>query len=214
MSFVARFVVLTLVVGWVSPADAQSLWQQRKPSQAFLFYDTQARYVGDLLTVIVSENTDVDNKEQRSLGKETDTSTNVGLLHSVKGIFGTSSGALNESSQTASSRNFDGNAEFSSERLFSDRITVTVTDVLPNGDLVISGRRKINVAGDQRCLVISGIVRWQDVPAGQYDHVPLRRQSADGLRRQGRRVAFHEARLAGASNELGLAVLRGRRKLR
>jgi flagellar L-ring protein precursor FlgH len=151
------------VAAWAAPVSAQSLWDKRSPSKTFLFSDTQARRVGDLLTVVVSESTDVDNKEQRSLGKETEANSEFSLAHSAKGIFGSSTGALSGSGSMASDRQFDGNAEFSSERVFTDRVTVAVMDVLPNGNLVISGRRHIDVAGDKRCLVISGIARHEDV---------------------------------------------------
>jgi flagellar L-ring protein precursor FlgH len=160
-----RYILPVLLLATWIPQSlcAQSLWDRRDPERAFLFYDTQARHVGDLLTVVINENTDVDNKDQRSLGKETDTRASFNLLHSAAGVFGNSTGKLTESSNTTSNRTFDGKAEFSSERMFLDRFTVTVTDVLPNGNLAVSGRRHVNVGGDRRCLILSGIVRYEDV---------------------------------------------------
>lgn len=141
----------------------QSLWDNRRPERAFLFYDTQARRVGDLLTVLVNENTDVANQDKRLLNKETDSGANLSLSHSATGIFGNSAGALSEKLGSDSQRDFSGNSAFASERQFSDRITVAVTDVLPNGNLVIGGRRRVAVEGDNRFLVISGLVRPVDV---------------------------------------------------
>jgi flagellar L-ring protein precursor FlgH len=159
-----RFLVFFLAgLALASPCAAQSLWDQRTPARAFLFHDVQARHVGDLLTLVVSETTDVDNQEQRKLGKATDASSDLGLSHSVSGILGNSSGDLAESFSSSSDRNFNGNAKFSSARAFIDQVTVTVSDVLPNGNLVISGRRRVNVDGDERDLVVSGIVRSLDV---------------------------------------------------
>jgi flagellar L-ring protein precursor FlgH len=105
----------------------------------------------------------VENKDQRSLTKETDTSGTVDLSHSASGIYGSSVGALAEKFGVGSKRDFGGNSAFSSERAFSDRITVTVIDVLPNGNLVVSGRRQVNIEGDARGLVVSGIVRTSDI---------------------------------------------------
>jgi len=72
-------------------------------------------------------------------------------------------GALGENFGLDSERDFSGNSAFASERQFSDRITVAVMDVLPNGNLVIGGRRRVAVEGDNRILVISGLVRLVDV---------------------------------------------------
>lgn len=164
MLMVSRFLTACLAaLALASPCAGQSLWDKRNPVKAFLFYDVQARRVGDLLTLIISETTDVDNQEQRKLGKATDASAKFGLSHSAKGVFGESSGDLEESFGSSSERGFDGNAQFSSARAFTDQITVTVTDVLPNGNLVISGKRRVNVDGDERDLAVSGIVRYWDV---------------------------------------------------
>ncbi|MCA9156052.1 MAG: flagellar basal body L-ring protein FlgH, partial [Planctomycetales bacterium] len=50
--------VATCAASFIHPPAgfAQSLWDNRQPSKAFLFQDTQARHVGDLITVLVSEN--------------------------------------------------------------------------------------------------------------------------------------------------------------
>lgn len=147
------------------PCAAQSLWEKRDPAKAFLFHDVQARRVGDLLTLLISETTDVANQEQRKLGKTTDSSSKFGFAHSASGVFGNSSGDVAEDFSSSSDRNFDGSAKFSSARAFVDQVTVTVTDVLPNGNLVISGKRRVDVDGDERDLVVTGIVRYWDIRA-------------------------------------------------
>jgi flagellar L-ring protein precursor FlgH len=63
----------------------------------------------------------------------------------------------------SSDRNFDGQSQYSVAQDFSDRITVQVLDILPNGNLVLGGRRQRLVAGELRTLVISGTVRYFDV---------------------------------------------------
>jgi flagellar L-ring protein precursor FlgH len=146
-------------------SSAQSLWDKRHPTKAFLFHDTQASRVGDLLTIVISEDTDVNNEESRSLGKETEAGSQFNLAHAAAGVFGNSSGKLTESGSLTSDRSFDGNAKFSSARDFTDRLTATVVDVLPNRSMVILGRRHVDVAGDRRCLVFSGIVRYEDISA-------------------------------------------------
>lgn len=142
-----------------------SLWDRRKPSKTFLFYDVQARQVGDLLTLLIMEATDVDNSETRALDKESEDSGLLNLTTATGGDLGTSSANLEGQGRGSASRGFDGSATFSSARQFNDRITVTVMDVLPNGNLRIAGRRKLTVAGDSRTLCVSGVVRPVDIRA-------------------------------------------------
>jgi len=144
---------------------APSLWDRRKPSKIFLFYDTQARQVGDLLTLLISESTDVDNSESRALEKESDDRGLLDVTTSTSGDLGASAANLQGEGQSTSKRGFDGSAKFSSARQFTDSVAVTVLEVLPNGNLRIGGRRRIHVAGDQRVLCVSGIVRPVDVRA-------------------------------------------------
>jgi len=144
---------------------APSLWDRRKPSKIFLFHDTQARQVGDLLTLLITESTDVDNSESRALEKESDDRGLLDVTTSTSGDLGASAANLTGEGQSTSKRGFDGSAKFSSARQFTDRVAVTVLEVLPNGNLRIAGRRRIHVAGDQRVLCVSGIVRPIDVRA-------------------------------------------------
>ena len=52
--------------------------------------------------------------------------------------------------RATSDNKFDGKADYGTERTFSDQITVVVEDVLPNGNLVVLGKREREVAGDKQ----------------------------------------------------------------
>jgi flagellar L-ring protein precursor FlgH len=143
-----------------SGAPAQDLVSpQRNPALWRLYIDTQAREIGDVLTIVISENTDVDNKDERALNKDTE----------AKGLFNFNTDANGQTSSvkvdgtTTSSRKFDGKSEYTVERGFSDRISVAVLDVQPNGNLVVGGKRQHFVAGEVRTLAISGVVRMNDI---------------------------------------------------
>ncbi|MGB6044801.1 MAG: flagellar basal body L-ring protein FlgH [Pirellulales bacterium] len=142
---------------------AQSLWHRRTESKVFLFRDTQARQIGDLVTIVVKENTDVDHKDERALEKQTESSGQFNYAGASAGdnSSNSSSASLDISNQTE--RKFDGSSELTVEREFSDRITVSVLDVLPNGNLVVGGKRRQLVAGEARTLIISGIVLQIDI---------------------------------------------------
>jgi flagellar L-ring protein precursor FlgH len=61
---------------------------------------------------------------------------------------------------------FSGAANMTTNRVFTDRLAVTVVDIMPNGNLVIEGYRSRVVAGEERVLRITGVVRQQDVGVG------------------------------------------------
>lgn len=156
--------VLVLAAGALAaPAAADSIWQRRHPDHTFLFYDSKARGVGDLITVLVAQNTDVDNRDEREMSKETQASEAFKFAGSTSGGIGPQSTSANVSLSNKADRDFKGDATYRSERAFNDRITVTVVDVLPNGNLVISGKRRVWIAGDEAVLVISGVVRGLDI---------------------------------------------------
>lgn len=150
-------------------ARADSIWDRRDPRYAFLFQDNRARSVGDILTVVISENTTATEREQRGLDKSNDASGNVQFAGSSSADGGAGrTGALSFSLTDAFRRRFNGNAQFTAGRQFTDRMAVTVVDVLPNGNLVVEGYRSRVVAGEERVLRLTGVIRPQDVGLGNF----------------------------------------------
>lgn len=142
---------------------ADSLWKKRDPQRAYLFYDSRARNVGDLLTLIISEASEVDNSENRSLNKDSSNSVSGDYSGSSSGGFAAQAASASLDIASSAKRAFSGKANYRDSREYTDQITVTVVDVLPNGNLVISGRRCLSIAGEQRTLVVSGVVRPIDL---------------------------------------------------
>jgi len=159
----STFVMMLLSVTLSQSAHAQtryqSLWDKRDPRKAFLFRDIKARNVGDFLTIAIVENTDVANSDSRGMSKQTDTSASGGFSYNGFGASGDATASLG----AKSSRAFDGDTNFSSDRKFLDRFSVTVIDRLPNGNMVVSGSRDVMIEGDLRRLTLSGIVRGDDI---------------------------------------------------
>ena len=56
-------------------------------------------------------------------------------------------------------------------------MTARVSDVLPNGDLVVEGVREVDINGDRQIVVLTGVVRAADVSAGQRRAVDVRSAS-------------------------------------
>src|SRR5262245_17522485 len=65
----ATLLAVVLFASLPHAARADSIWDRREQRSAFLFVDSRARRVGDVLTVVVREATDIDNKEKRALNK-------------------------------------------------------------------------------------------------------------------------------------------------
>ena len=147
----------------VQVSQADSLWDNRDHRSAYLFTDNRARRVGDLLTVTVREVTGAKNNEGRKLKKGTATSGKFNFLGKISGNGAEKAAAADVSSSHSSDRKFEGSAEYDSDRRFLDQMTVTVVDVLPNGNLVVEGFRKRVVSNETRLLRVSGIVRPNDI---------------------------------------------------
>ena len=143
--------VLVLFALWPLPSRAQSIWQQRNPRFAYLFEDSKAKYVGDVVTILVSENTDLQNRDQRTLDKSSD------------GAFSFDSSAANVDITGNSSRSFDGSSQYRVAQEFTDRITVQVLEVLPNGNLLVGGIRRRVIGEEERQLEVSGTIRPIDI---------------------------------------------------
>jgi flagellar L-ring protein precursor FlgH len=144
---------------------AESIWQRRSQRYGYLFNDQRARNIGDIVTVLVVETSAINQREQRQLKKATDTSAKFTYSGSSSSDGGGRKGAANIAGDLSSNRSFDGNAQLSSDRQFTDTLTATVVDVLPNGNLVIEGHRVRVVSGEQRLLRVTGIVRPVDLTA-------------------------------------------------
>lgn len=160
------FASLAFFVFSGSLLNAESIWSKRTEGHSLLFYDTRARNVGDLVTIIISQQTDVDNSEDRAMNKSTNAGTKLDLDTQAGGGFGTQAANAALEFGSTSNRNFEGGSNYRSEQGFTDRVTVTVIEVMPNGNLVLSGQRDVQVAGDVRSLVVSGTVRQIDLSTG------------------------------------------------
>ncbi len=162
---VLAFTAIFLSPDFTEGGNRNSLWSRRKPQRVHLFFDTQARHKGDLLTIVVGENTSITNRDTRALSKDSSTGGKLAFSSSTAGDLGLSSALADVDHDTSTDRDFNGKSQFSSSRGFSDRITVRVVAVLPNGNLYVAGTRRILVEDDERYLSIAGVVRPVDIQA-------------------------------------------------
>lgn len=150
-------ILISFLLVLVNCSQAGSIWAKRSEDVRAMYADDTARQIGDILTIIITEKSKVDNKAKRDLKK--DTSRSIIFNGEVGGFvdlgeFGLSAESSNE---------LKGKADFKDERSFIDFMTVVVVDVLPNGNLVVMGNRTRNIAGDKQSIEASGIVRPSDI---------------------------------------------------
>jgi flagellar L-ring protein precursor FlgH len=122
--------------------------------------DKTARRPGDLLTVVISESQDVQNEESSTLNKQTTLDYALTSFDLKPSLF--------DPLPNLTARSEDGltgTANYQKTGTFQARITVLVMDALPNGNLVISGRREIRVDQETKLIEFSGIVRRYDIAA-------------------------------------------------
>ena len=135
-----------------------------------LFEDVKARRIGDVITVVLQESTSASKSASTSTDKTQDTSiaspTILGATptFNAPGILPLDSNRNNTLAATLNSENaFEGEADSSQSNSLSGSITVTIADVLPNGNLVVRGEKWLTLNQGEEFIQISGIVRPQDV---------------------------------------------------
>ncbi len=149
-------------------ANAQRInriWLNRNARITSPFTDLRASRPGDILVVMINENSDVQNTDNRILKQEGAADSSISANLAASGFVGSATGGLTADEQTSGTRDFKGNAGFGSSRTYQDRFTVKIVDILPNGNMLLSGTRNVNVGGDTKTLVVSGVVRRFDVTA-------------------------------------------------
>ncbi len=156
---------LTVIVN-IQFAAAGSIYGKKSRNTKSLYVDDKASKVGDILTILISEVTEIENKLKRKLEKTTSRKSawdgKLGLDHSLIPI-NTDLPTFNISDGTSTSNKLDGKSEFKDEREITDKISVIVEDVHPNGNLIVIGIIQRKVAGDKQTIKVSGIVRPSDI---------------------------------------------------
>jgi len=118
-----------------------------------LFEDYRARLVGDTLTVQIVEKVSASQKSNTSVDKSGKFEAGVTALPTLK------LSALTRASAAGSSSNtFAGTGSTDTANDFSGTINVSVTEVLPNGHLLIAGEKQIGVNHNVDVLRFSGQV--------------------------------------------------------
>lgn len=163
--------------------QAASLW--RPGSRAF-FRDQRAARVGDLLTVLIEidDSAAISNSTSRSrtTAQDAELDAFLGYEEDLNDVFPETvdaSDLVNFGSTSGTS----GSGTVDRGEQVSLRIAGLVTQVLPNGNLVVQGRQEVRVNFELRELLISGVIRPQDIRGDntvRYDQIAEARISYGG----------------------------------
>ncbi|MEI5638168.1 MULTISPECIES: flagellar basal body L-ring protein FlgH [unclassified Pseudoalteromonas] len=127
-----------------------------------LYADKKALRVGDIITVVLRETTQATKAANSTLEKDSEVSVDplIGLGGNAINI---GSEAIQFSSGSASS--FEGDSQANQSNSLFGNISVNVTRVLPNGNLVIRGEKWLTLNSGEEFIRLEGLVRPQDVKA-------------------------------------------------
>ena len=141
--------------------NANSLW--RNGSRAF-FKDQRAARIGDLLTITVNftDKANMANESQRSRDAKDD--VGVADFAGKQLLTGAAAKALGgQLLKTESQSSYDGKGSTVRQENLQTNVAAVVTQVLPNGNLVVEGKQEIRVNFEIRELIVAGIVRPEDI---------------------------------------------------
>lgn len=126
-----------------------------------LFEDRRARAVGDILTVVINE------KQSASRSADSSAERAGSASASAPHIFGLPGKMVQDTNLSlSSSSKFEGKGGSSADNAFTGTITVTVVEVLSNGNLVVSGEKQIGINRNSETIRLSGVVNPVTIVAG------------------------------------------------
>lgn len=159
--------LVCLSVCLVAPVSAAngSLWTDA--SARLLVADNRARNVGDILTIVVEENNESAKQNNTKTAKKTGISASISSF-----LFGQATdgfltrGGKYPAMDMKSDKSFEGGGTINNSERITARIAVRVTEVLPNGHMMLEGRRMTLVGGEEQEAVLRGLVRQEDIQPG------------------------------------------------
>lgn len=124
-----------------------------------IYSDNKARRIGDIITVMLQEKTSASKKAKAEYGKE-----NVVDLQPLNAMGrGVSINGNPLSLSLDSSTDFKGDAKADQSNNLNGQISVHVTDILPNGNLVVRGEKWLTLNTGSEYIRLTGMIRGEDI---------------------------------------------------
>jgi flagellar L-ring protein FlgH len=129
-----------------------------QPSQAFAYFeDPRGRRVGDVITIRLTEAFNASKTASMKTQKDNDATLSAPMFAGKL--------PLNGDTSLGAKRAFTGNGTATQQNALTGSITAVVTEVLPNGNLLISGERALQLNQGEEFVRVQGVVRVVDVQA-------------------------------------------------
>ena len=151
IALLAGAMLLTSVVP--SVVEARSLWSDDGGTSYGIFADRKARNVGDIVTIVISESTTTSSAKSNSNSKSGNTSLSAGV-----GIFD-----FLKAASAGGSDSFKAQGAATDTNRVAGNVTVTVTEVQPNGNMVLEGTQSIWQNRDEHKITFRGVCRADDI---------------------------------------------------
>jgi flagellar L-ring protein precursor FlgH len=126
-----------------------------------LFEDRRARHVGDVLTIVINEKTQAGKQASSNASKTSAVDSSVSAVAGLPLKMFQGLGVNAEASNT-----YDDKSALNSSNTFSGSVTVTVIEVLPNGNLIVAGEKQIALDKGTEYIRLSGVVQPDTIQAG------------------------------------------------
>lgn len=133
-----------------------------------LFSDAKARNVGDVVTILVEESTQSSQTATTQASTQSSLNLQAGRLLGLPSNLGIQNflGLGNGFSPTLDARSdksFDGSGTTTRDGSLSTTITATIIEVRLNDTFFIEGRRSVTVNNEEQIMILTGIIRYQDI---------------------------------------------------
>ena len=152
----------SLTMIWPAIGQSQSLW--RDDVSRPMFADKRGVGVGDILTVVVQETSTANKNNATTTERQSSLSAAITSFLYSPGASGllTKGGQLPAMAYNSDHKHAGTGAINDSESIVA-QVAVQIVDVLPNGNLVIEGKRETSFSGEHQTIILRGVVRAYDV---------------------------------------------------
>jgi flagellar L-ring protein precursor FlgH len=147
-----------------APPSDGSLWQDDAPL-ASMFSDQKARAVGDIVTIKITESSAATNKASTATDRSSSLSAGVDAFFGAENKYSSGSSFFNPFGTVAGGveSEFEGTGTTKRSGDLDAYITALVTQVLPNGNLVVTGSREVLINSENQIIQLTGVIRPRDI---------------------------------------------------
>lgn len=143
-----------------------SLWPGEN-SRNSLFADNKARYVNDIVTIVVDESSSGKNQASTNSSRDSQTSAGISALLGIDTSIIKANPNMGASISLggSSANSLKGAGDTSRGGTLQARVAARVVRVLDNGLLLIEGRRQLTLNEEDQYIVLTGVIRPEDITA-------------------------------------------------